>query len=111
MTTKTNAHTPGPWIANGHAVEQAETDKRKETYVIAFLRGSGFDDDRDVCEVDANARLIAAAPDLLAAAEQSLQSCKNWACNCGIGGEGQNNPAAVAVRNLEAAIRKAKGKS
>ena len=58
MTAK---HTPGPWITNGRAIEQAETTERKETLVIAYA-----EDEHNEDHV-ANARLIASAPDLLEA--------------------------------------------
>lgn len=76
--TKQTAHTPGPWIANGHAVEQ---DKPKDVYVICSIHGGRFEDDRTESELDSNARLIAAAPDLLAATEAMLKrirTMKTW---------------------------------
>jgi hypothetical protein len=50
-------HTPGPWYANGDCVEAAgEEGPRDRT--LAVVHGT---------EREANARLIAAAPELLAA--------------------------------------------
>lgn len=60
MTTK--AYTPGPWVA------QTETTRIKvdsEHFTIAHVTGVDT-------EATANARLIAAAPDLLASAKKSL---------------------------------------
>jgi hypothetical protein len=50
-----------------------------------------------------------AAPDLLEALENIIQTAENWAVCCEINGEGENNPAAVAVRHAKQAIAKAKG--
>lgn len=49
-------HTPGPWYAENDAVYKDYGDKR---YTVAIAS--------DSAEILANARLIAAAPDLLAA--------------------------------------------
>lgn len=57
-------HTPGPWTVRGHAIEHdfPETD---ETMVVGYVEDNGPSGP----EAAANARLIAAAPDLLAALE------------------------------------------
>lgn len=87
MTTK---HTPGPWTldltgkglrgADGHAV---------------------FDDyaDRSNAETLANARLIASAPDLLAA----LESARDWI----VYNDESGDPPDI-LSELEAALRKAR---
>ena len=71
--TKTQ-HTPGPWAVdpddrpgmewNNHIVQQA-----RPNFAICFMTRSGK---RDNSEAEANARLIAAAPELLAACEAAL---------------------------------------
>lgn len=53
-----SAHTPGPWVANGSAIE--DRPKRGPTTVIAYG-----------VEAAADAHLIAAAPDLLAALKKA----------------------------------------
>jgi len=65
-------HTPGPWTIDGHS-RQGETRivapfKPTCTYQVALVSPDVPDD----ATRDANARLIAAAPDLLAAAEAAL---------------------------------------
>ncbi len=47
--------TPGPWVTNGTAIEQAQ---ERNTLVVAYVEDRQNDDHR------ANARLIAAAPEL-----------------------------------------------
>ena len=58
MTTK---HTPGPWTCNANYVTQH--------YMVWDADGNYHEMRDEVAEMDANARLIAAAPDLLAALE------------------------------------------
>jgi hypothetical protein len=75
-TTHTNEtkHTPGPWeTARSHSgrniYKQTQRDfDTKETRMLAFLVRN--EDYFPVEESDANARLIAAAPELLAALER-----------------------------------------
>lgn len=70
MTTRTH-HTAGPWtIEAGYILASDGTD-------IADVKGGDgfqFIDDDDNAECLANARLIAAAPDLLAALEAWVES-------------------------------------
>ncbi len=61
MTTK---HTPGPWtVALGVSPVDTVWDAEGEHKIASFISAPS----RDWQEQDANARLIAAAPDLLAA--------------------------------------------
>lgn len=65
------AHTPGPWTINGTAIE-AE-DKEQRGILIAHV----FDeDDNGAAEHDANARLIAAAPELLERLKARRGGCR-----------------------------------
>jgi serine kinase of HPr protein (carbohydrate metabolism regulator) len=89
-------HTPGPWIANGYAIEQAETVDRLHTYVIAFLHR---DDDRDDVEQEGDARLIAAAPEMLDALKEIREAC----CS------GMGSLPAADIARAEKAIAKAEG--
>ena len=57
MTTKTATHTPGPWIVSDEDIVAVTKDRR--AYV------GRIDGRRVTSENDANARLIAAAPDML----------------------------------------------
>ena len=55
--------TPGPWrVLNDEAIKVASSDGSLATVTHIHLRGR-----RDTSEVEANANLIAAAPDLYAA--------------------------------------------
>lgn len=60
-----NAHTPGPWKSTHCTVSAEETDERLGFRIS--VRNGNRDDTR------ANARLIAAAPDLLAALQDVLR--------------------------------------
>lgn len=81
-----SAHTPGPWVANGSAIE--DRPKRGPTTVIAYG-----------VEAAADAHVIAAAPDLLVALKGVLHAHVPRNCHC---------PACVLGR---AAIAKAEGQS
>jgi hypothetical protein len=93
METK---HTPGPW----HLDDEAQPDYvfSRDMKMIATLRGEG-----DELPLIANARLIAAAPDLLEALEHMV-AVSNWATT--IQSEEQYD---AMITKAEAAIRKAKG--
>ena len=104
-------HTPGPWTVDAKSLGMPAGTR----YTAYELRGAP-----DVCdgasqsrEVEANARLIAAAPDLLEAAIDLLDNGIEWrggvsyklrdASNSGNGGADQR------IAALRAAIRKARG--
>ena len=81
------SHTPGPWSIS--------TD-REATGVIYALRGFEWDDICVItprCEAAANARLIAAAPEMLEALEYAIVQV----------------PELANVPGIDAAIRKARG--
>ena len=102
-------HTPGPWFVfgNGHCVGGPkgfiDGDPREQTAGVAMCGMRLRTDD----EAEANARLIAAAPDLLDVAETFLAMHQEYL----------NDPDAMypdkllaTVRHLaEAAVKKAKG--
>jgi hypothetical protein len=111
-------HTPGPWSVapypEGAELLEVVADYselpggRKSAHWIAELDAGGIDDDRETNA--ANARLIAAAPELLEAlkdASRTLKTCLS-ACNekrtMGI----QAHPCLVC--RINAAIAKAEGK-
>ena len=101
MTTK---HTPGPWTVHPRFDDGAEVRSRAQVAWcgVASTYGASGDQTIDAAEACANARLIAAAPDLLAACEGAVNMCPRdctpgWYCGvCGV---------------LFAAIAKAKGKT
>lgn len=59
-------HTPGPWIVRGNSICVDETDDRLAMHVK--IHGGNRDDNK------ANARLIASAPDLLAALASMVEA-------------------------------------
>ena len=73
MTTAEKAkHTPGPWRVVPQAGEyfyEIRGGTVKDSILIAEIS--------DICERDENARLIAAAPDMLAALEAILPTTKS----------------------------------
>lgn len=89
-------HTPGPWKnEEGYRWLNARSDDR----VIADMRivGGVIED-----EVKANARLIAAAPDLL----EALESVADIWANAK---PGDQSPFGITARRIAAAIAKARG--
>ncbi len=65
--------TPGPWQIDGHAIEAARS--------VVCIMGEidGFESGYKACENSkANARLIAASPELLAACEAALEEYDGW---------------------------------
>ena len=96
MTNKTEKHTPGPWVVGTGWIFRAVTSNphggghigvREDTHITFRETDIGR----------ANARLIAAAPDLLEAAKQALALLDGK----GIG---------ITAHNLRAAIAKAEGR-
>jgi len=99
---KENAkHTPGTWFitpdtTNKNGDYAVWTDD--SPFSIATVHGSGNS------QALANAALIAAAPDLLAACELVLKNGYRMPC------QGQDDGDKIIMRDLAAAIAKAKGK-
>lgn len=100
-------HTPGPWEVvecreRGLLVEHSHDNGPITT--IAKVLGTGCDDQTTVATANADARLIAAAPDLLAALE--------WFENRAFKGMSEQTAAKTAwafVDICRAALAKAKG--
>jgi hypothetical protein len=99
------SHTPTPWVA----VTDTNTDPHTALVVTNAAdkdRAMAIDCDRsgDDAEQDiANARLIAAAPDL-------LEACKMLDASCVLGGGVDLTKVSDAYMLARAAIRKAEGK-
>ena len=93
------AHTPGPWVIDHRRDWDKEIGIRQS--------GNGWHrfacqvdyDDCDPCTAEANANLVAAAPDLLAAAEKLMRAAD----------EGDADLGMDAHDELRAAIAKARG--
>ena len=109
-------HTKGPWIHSKHGFNVLTADEMHSICAV-HAPNPGHTSEKDVQEHLANARLIAAAPDLLEACEASL-----WAVNAaeclgekeGIGKDTTKYPERIKldtiVESVRAAIRKAEGK-
>lgn len=100
-------HTPGPWSIKGASLNECK--------VLIPASKSGWPDDMQPIGAygadrlsEANARLIAAAPELLSAAQNALQNLKrNLASQASCGLPHMGDDEHEAIRLLEAAITKA----
>ena len=113
-TKRETQHTPGPWtVVRNDNTKRARTFITGETTVACLVR-QGLPSD------EANARLIAAAPDLLAALEALLATADRRAASAGLGWYFQHCPECAGVNvhtptntcerhAARAAIAKAKG--
>lgn len=104
----TAKHTPGPWIVDTDPAYPGELsiDAMVDgwTYHIALVhQGAPPSDDSGL----ANANVMAAGPELLAAARlaEAIFTKQKW-----LPVEGSTDPEAVALRELRAAIKKAEGR-
>ena len=89
-------HTPGPWQVTGPNI-------RSEDGGLLFVQGNQFmDDDPDPVEQAANRRLVAAAPELLAAAQDAIGGWNNV-----IGHTELVEWIETTIQSLKAAILKA----
>lgn len=95
MTTEhTHQHTPGPWTASNTADVYGKTVGVQCKRTVAKVRFSGDIDQISITEAEANARLIAAAPELLGELDRQsfclaelcklvlrgqYETAKNWA--------------------------------
>ena len=95
-------HTPGPWV-NGHYddINDEIVIQTHEGEYVASIDCDGAYEGKIAATIDANARLIAAAPDML----EALQECRAEleAYEADATGEGYKNP------RLNAAIARATG--
>ena len=92
------AHTPGPWISVGARIEHADDGVIDIADFDPCCMGMG-QDGRGHAEIRANARLCAAAPDLLDALSVLVELVSFQICDDG-------HPAII---NARAAIAKATG--
>ena len=91
------SHTPGPWIAKGRGIYPNYGDAQKQNERIAFA---------DIGPASGNARLIAAAPELLTALKNLRQSILYYER-----GDGNAIDLIEADNAAEKAIAKAEGQS
>ncbi len=91
-------HTPGPWVVKGSNVFSQHG--WQDTPIAQPCINPG------IAASEANARLIAAAPELLAAAEKVVNNC-HFLLNPFFGDEEE---AQEGIKALHAAIAKARGR-
>ncbi len=110
-------HTPGPWrvgtygttVMTGRPLVQAnDTICSLYTPIHSGVGLLVLQPDVRIEQFDANARLIAAAPDLLQAAKCALADLEGLIADADIDPTG-DEPAALTIRELKAAIAKAEG--
>lgn len=107
MSAEKLKHTPGPWKLKGLNPPRIYADEGKE--IICQCDSMG---EMTQSQEKANARLIAAAPELLAALELLLPMAEKFCNNAGNGADGQGLAEhSVYVIQARAAIAKAKGEA
>ena len=94
-----NEHTPGPWKQENNPLNIVNYNAPKG-HPVDIARANCPDLDRLWDAATANARLIAASPDLLAACEEALRFTANV-----------EHDQPVLRRQLKAAIAKARGEA
>ena len=104
MTKTTNAtHTPGPWIASDQSRHGCDYRDRHIMDDSGDILATVHAVRTTAAGRDANARLIAAAPDLLAACEAALSELE------ALRGVDEGFPQGETAQALRSAIAKAKG--
>lgn len=96
-------HTPAPWSFVKRAGDY-EIEKERPYSLITRLEQQQF-----YAETEANAQLIAAAPELLEALEYALELVQRCAGNLEDDGEEQDHVYANVINPARVAIAKAKG--
>lgn len=106
-TTTRAAHTPGPWNVSKSSMDRLIYADSEHAFDLAIVRNGGSD-----ANVEANARLIAAAPEMFAALKDSvnqLETSPYWIEQI----MGKSSPAIAGIlqtcRNARAVIAKAEG--
>jgi hypothetical protein len=99
----TNKHTPGPWEVDYSGPARLEIKGGEQSIALCNMQC----DDGDVDE--ANARLISAAPELLAACTDAERVINGPIAELLTGDSMSDTGAYEALRLLQEAIRKARG--
>jgi hypothetical protein len=101
-------HTPGPWTANAWGDGDYEINAADTT----VCNVPGFDDDTvDTPRAEDNARLIAAAPELLAVCQAMAGDLQALLDGDDFSGMSDAEMFGVMLRSLNAARAKAEGRS
>lgn len=109
-------HTPGPWTMCFRSGDMSEGTVERGSDLVAIVCGANYGAWRDApdegdAEFEANTRLIAAAPDLLAALKSALGALEEmqriWAPHAAANGFSTKDSAMIV--SLKAAIAKAEG--
>jgi hypothetical protein len=112
---KTPKHTQGPWkqvdetiIPWGNETAKVATIEGADDQVVALsiLYGPFIDDINNEAEAEANAALIAAAPEMLEALESALETMIFY-CEQ----REEDDATDICCNQIRAAIRKARGES
>lgn len=111
-------HTPGPWIQDGLCIYGPEDERSRHPNGRTLIGGvvterqdwnASFGEARSLAqhteESRANAALIAAAPDLLAALERSLTEMEKCKGRCG---EGDDNTLREGIEQARSALTRAR---
>lgn len=114
MTTETKKHTPGPWAYEDPMGPDilsivANPDAEPAEWVHIAQIGTGDSDVASFAENVANAHLIAAAPDLLAACQALVALAEANLCKPAHPTEGWDAYVPTEVTQARAAIAKAGG--
>jgi hypothetical protein len=106
-------HTPGPWVNKGGNSKGQRCISHENQNDVVFIAGVEIpihdSDNLTKEQAEANAHLIAAAPELLEAA-QALGSMPNGYCFCSKDRDGAKETHEPECSNLRNAIAKATGK-
>ena len=96
----TEDHTPGPWLMEGNKIGVLVGPKNSPTYYAPICT---LDDGWETITGDANARLIAAAPEMLSALSVAYEQLAAWIDN-----ECWDGDDDAALATIFAALAKAK---
>lgn len=97
-------YAPGPWVVQGIEVLANHAGESVRVATVHGDHESNWNGSRKIAAIRANARLIAAAPELLDACRCALADLE------GIAGDlPGDHPAYLTIKELRAAIEKATG--
>ncbi len=99
--------TPGPWRAyHWNAAAHEFEDNRESPFVVTFPNETNL-----ITELQANAHLIAAAPDMAEALDHSIQFILAWRTEYPDLTDPMRKRVEAAIAKVEAARSKARGQS